>query len=432
MGPTSEVDAPSEALLDLLDLLRRRVGMELAWLGRLDKELLILQVTCGNARRFGLQPGSSIRREDGLFGKVLTGELPELIPDTRADRRTAGTSPVRELGIGAYAATQVRDADGVTFGLLGCVHGQAQPALGPRDLRLLCLLADFLTEYVSDLRRIWEIRSRLWRRIHDLINAGGPAIHFQPIVDLTSTKTVAVEALSRLPGAQGQPGTLFKDATAVGLGPELEISAIHRALSALPHLPTDVRLAVNASPTTVASGLVDILLETGCADRLAVEITEHEEIDADSALMDAVAALRAHGVLIVIDDIGTGYAGLDLLLHLRPDVIKLDGYIVRGMGTDPAHRAVAAGVTSIAKDMASLVVAEGIETSSDLAAARAAGINYGQGYLLGRPTPNLRTAYENRAAPPTERHPGALDPLVRAAAEHHTRITTDLVPQNDT
>jgi EAL domain-containing protein (putative c-di-GMP-specific phosphodiesterase class I) len=113
-------------------------------------------------------------------------------------------------------------------------------------------------------------------------------------------------------------------------------------------------------------------------------------------------------------------------------VIKLDGYIVRGMGTDPAHRAVAAGVTSIAKDMASLVVAEGIETSSDLAAARAAGINYGQGYLLGRPTPNLRTAYENRAAPPTERHPGALDPLVRAAAEHHTRITTDLVPQNDT
>jgi EAL domain-containing protein (putative c-di-GMP-specific phosphodiesterase class I) len=162
---------------------------------------------------------------------------------------------------------------------------------------------------------------------------------------------------------------------------------------------------------------VDILLETGRADRLAVEITEHEEIDADGSLVDAAAALRTHGVLIVLDDIGTGYAGLDLLLHLRPDVIKLDGYIVRGMGTDPAHRAVAAGVTSIAKDLASRVVAEGIETSSDLAAARAAGINHGQGYLLGRPTPDLHTACENRA--PLVASPGGPDPDRPRA--HHGR-----------
>jgi EAL domain-containing protein (putative c-di-GMP-specific phosphodiesterase class I) len=394
MGPTSEVDTPSAALLDLLDLLRRRLGMDLAWLGRLDEDLLVLQVISGNARRFGLEPGCSIRREDGLFGRVLAGELPELIPDTRRDPRTAETSTVRELGVGACAATPVIDADGVTFGLLGCVRGQAQPALGPRDLRLLRLLADFLTDYVSDLRRMWEIRSRLWRRIHDLIDGGGPAIHFQPIVDLESMKTVAVEALSRLPSTKRGPGTLFKDAAMVGLGLELETTAVRRALTVLPHLPTDIRLAVNASPSTVGSGLVDILLETGRADRLAVEITEHEELGADAPIFDAVAALRARGALIVIDDIGTGYAGLDLLLQLRPEVIKLDGFIVRGMGTDPAHRAVAAGVTSIAKDLASRVVAEGIETSSDLAAARAAGISYGQGYLLGRPTPSLRTACE--------------------------------------
>ncbi|WP_307874809.1 sensor domain-containing phosphodiesterase [Frankia nepalensis] len=386
MGPTSEVDTPSDALLDLLELLRRRLGMEMAWLGRLDQDLLVLQVVCGGLRRYGLQPGSSIRREDGLFGRVLAGELPELIPDTRADPRTAETLSVRELGVGAYAATPVRDADGVLFGLLGCVHGQARPALGPRELRLLRLLADFLTDYVSDLHRMWEVRSRLWRRIHDLIDSGGPEIFFQPIVDLSSTRTVAVEALSRLPGTQEEPGTLFKDAATVGLGPELETTAVHRALAALPRLPTDIRLAINASPSTVSSGLIDVLLETGCPERLAVEITEHEEIDANDSLLDAVTALRARGVLIVIDDIGTGYAGLDLLLHIRPEVIKLDGYIVRGMGTDPAHRAVAAGVTSIAKDLASRVVAEGIETSSDLAAARAAGINYGQGYLLGRPT----------------------------------------------
>ena len=398
LGPTSEVDTPSEALLDLLDLLRRRLGMDLAWLGRLDEDLLVLQVISGNVRRFGLEPGCSIRLEEGLFGRVLTGELPELIADTRRDTRTAGTSMVRELGIGAYAATPVLDADGATFGLLGCLRGRPQPALGTRDLRLLRLLAGFLTDYVSDLRRMWEIRSRIWRSIHDLIDGGGPEIHFQRIVELDSMRTVGVEALSRLPGSKIQPGTLFKDAATVGLGHELETTAVRRALTVLPDLPSDIRLAVNAAPSTVSSGLVDILLETGRAERLAVEITEHEELDADSPLFDAVAALRARGVLIVIDDIGTGYAGLDLLLQLRPDVIKLDGFIVRGMGTDPAHRAVAAGVTSIAKDLGSRVIAEGIETSGDLTAARAAGIGYGQGYLLGRPTPSLRAACERPSA----------------------------------
>ncbi|MDT3445092.1 EAL domain-containing protein [Pseudofrankia sp. BMG5.37] len=391
LGPHTEVREPSAAVIDLLELLRRRMRMDLAGLGRLDGNLLIMQEASGNARMFGLAPGCSMRREQGLFGRVLTGELPSLISDTHRDPRTANAASVLELGIGAYAAMPVFDADGAVYGAVGCLSREPLPFLGPRDIRFLGLLADFLTEYVSDLHGMWEARSRMWRRVHDLIDGGGPQIHLQPIVDLHSGQAVAVEALSRFPDST-RPGSLFADAAAVGLGPELETTAVHRALALLPDLPPYVRLEVNASPTTVTSGLIDVLLSTGAPRRLALEITEHEYVDENHDLLAALAILRGHGVHIVIDDMGTCYSGLQLLLQLRPDVIKIDRYIVRGMATDPAHWAVAEGLARIAHGIGAQVVAEGIESAADLTAARTAGIDYGQGFFLGRPTADLDTA----------------------------------------
>ncbi|WP_007510236.1 sensor domain-containing phosphodiesterase [Pseudofrankia saprophytica] len=391
LGPHSEVQEPSAAVTDLLELLRRRMRMDLAGLGRVDGSLLIMQEASGNARMFGLTPGASLRREQGLFGRVLTGELPTLGRNTRRDPRTADSPSVRELGIGAYAAMPVFDADGNVYGVVGCINREPRPSLGPRDIRFLRLLADFLTEYVSDLHRMWETRSLIWRHVHDVIDGGGPQIHLQPIVDLSSGQPVAVEALSRFSDAT-RPGPLFADATAVGLGAELEMTAIHRALAMLPGLPPGVRLEVNASPTTVTSGLIDSLLSTGAPQRLALEITEHEHVGEDHDLLAAVGTLRAHGVHIVIDDMGTCYSGLKLLLQLRPDVIKIDRFIVRGMSTDSAHWAVAEGIARIGHGIGAQVVAEGIESRADLDAARAADVDYGQGFFLGRPTADLAAA----------------------------------------
>ncbi|MBL7500158.1 EAL domain-containing protein [Frankia sp. CNm7] len=405
LGPRSDVCAPSEALVALVDLLRRRLRMEVACLGRLDGDLLVIQAVCGNIHPFDLSPGCTIRREAGVFGRVISGELPELIPDTRRDPRTADTSSIRELGIGAYVATPVLDTNGDVYGLIGSAHRAPQPSLGARDLRFLHLLAGFLTDYVSDLRKMWEVRSRVWHRVHDLIHSGGLRIHYQPIVDLVAGRTVAVEALTRLPDPSRPPAALFRDAAAAGLGPELETAAIQRALPALSDLPAGVRLAVNAAPSTVASGLVDLLLDTGQAGQLAVEITEHEHIHDNPRLLAAVGALRSHGVLIVVDDLGACYSGLELLLYLRPDVIKIDSFIIRTMSSDPAHRAVAAGITTIASEIGSRVVAEGIESPADLTAVRAAGIGCGQGFLLGRPTPDPLTACHAPPGPPLAHQP---------------------------
>ncbi|WP_368411114.1 sensor domain-containing phosphodiesterase [Pseudofrankia inefficax] len=237
LGPRSEVPEvpePWTVLAQLLEVLRLRLGMDFAWLGRLDGDLLTLQVVSGDSTGFGLAPGTGIRRADSLYARVLAGDLPALLPDVRADPSTRDVTVVRELGIGSYAATPVTDLDGQVYGMLGCLGRRPNPALHQSDDGFLRLLASFLTEFVIDLRRLWDNRSAVWRQIRDLLDQGGPRMVFQPVVDLASGRTVAVEGLSRfrvgLPGAED----LFAAAAGVGLGAELELAAVRNALRVLP------------------------------------------------------------------------------------------------------------------------------------------------------------------------------------------------------
>jgi len=360
--------------------------MDLAWLVRLEGDLLVLQVVSGDTASFGLDLGTSVRRDGSLYAKVLSGELPSLLPDLRADPRTAQVPAVAGFGIGSYAATPVLDSEGQIYGMLGCCGKHPCLSLHQSDGGFLRLLASFLTEFVIDLRHLWDTRTTVWRQIRDLLDQGGPRMFFQPVVELATGRTVAVEGLARFPGVSQGPQDLFAAATTVGLGPELEIAAIHNALQTLPDLPDPVLLAVNASPATVLTGLAELLVGTGMPQRVAVEITEHDYIGDDHDLLLATEVLRGHGTHIAVDDVGSCYSGLEQLLHLRPEVIKMDYFITRGIDLDPARRAVAAGLIKVAAEIGGRVVAEGIETTAELDAVIEAGIAYGQGNLLGAPT----------------------------------------------
>ncbi|WP_368411115.1 EAL domain-containing protein [Pseudofrankia inefficax] len=156
---------------------------------------------------------------------------------------------------------------------------------------------------------------------------------------------------------------------------------------------------MNASPSTVTGDLTDLIVGTGAAQRVAVEITEHEYIHDEADLMLAVEVLRGHGTHIAVDDVGSCYSGLEQLLHLRPEVIKMDRFITQDIHLDPARRAVAAGLTKVAAEIGGRVVAEGIETSEEFDAVVEAGIHYGQGHLLGQPVAEIRDACSSRPVP---------------------------------
>jgi EAL domain-containing protein (putative c-di-GMP-specific phosphodiesterase class I) len=211
---------------------------------------------------------------------------------------------------------------------------------------------------------------------------------FQPIVDLNTSSVIGVEALARFQcQPQRSPDIWFAEAAQVDLSVELELAAIEAALAQLPDLPDDVLMSVNASPLTAMSPGLVAALARSAGPRVVLELTEHTRIDDYPTLLAALDELRWQGVRIAVDDAGAGYAGLHQILELRPDIIKLDVDITRGIDTDPVRRALAASLVSFGHDTGAVIVAEGVETAEELDTLGQLGVPWGQGFLLARPAP---------------------------------------------
>jgi EAL domain-containing protein (putative c-di-GMP-specific phosphodiesterase class I) len=116
-----------------------------------------------------------------------------------------------------------------------------------------------------------------------------------------------------------------------------------------------------------------------------VELTEHSRVEDYDALLGALDALREGGVRIAVDDAGAGYAGLQHILRLHPEILKLDTALTPGIDNDPVRRALAASLLTFADEIGAVIVAEGIETPQELDTLRSLGIPWGQGYHLARP-----------------------------------------------
>jgi FOG: EAL domain len=168
------------------------------------------------------------------------------------------------------------------------------------------------------------------------------------------------------------------------------MTAIRLAVAALDELDTDLTLAVNASPETCCSPELRELVESVEAERLVLEITEHAPVADYGRLLAALAPLRERGVQLAIDDTCSGYASLRHVLHLRPDTIKLDITLTRGIETDPARRALVEAIVGFAPSVGAEVLAEGIETVQHLHALTMSGVALGLGVLPGAGRPRCR------------------------------------------
>ena len=223
--------------------------------------------------------------------------------------------------------------------------------------------------------------------IRDAITHRSLVTHFQPIVDLRSGEPIGAEALSRF----GQlpvraPDAWFAEAASVGLGVDLELIALESALEQLHLLPTSVYLSLNASVETMVTERFSEIIGAVASERIMLELTEHTQVIDYPELAQKIAHLRSVGVRVAVDDAGAGYSGLAHILNLKPDVIKLDISLTRGIDKDPARRALGRALLTFGLDAydASLV-AEGIETESELETLRSLGCPSGQGFFLGRP-----------------------------------------------
>ncbi|MCU1676451.1 MAG: gmr [Frankiales bacterium] len=225
-------------------------------------------------------------------------------------------------------------------------------------------------------------------------------VAYQPLIDLTTGRAVATEALLRWTHPEFgsvSPVEFIRVAEESGLivrvgARVLEMACAQTALWRAQHPALcGLRVAVNVSarqltdPMLVAT-VTGILDSTGLpADALWLEITESMLMDDAEGAIRVLRALRDLGVHLSIDDFGTGYSSLAYLRRFPVEELKIDRSFVIAMAGSDDDTAIVASVTALAHTLGLTVVAEGIETVAQLDSIRALGIDQAQGYLFSRP-----------------------------------------------
>jgi EAL domain-containing protein (putative c-di-GMP-specific phosphodiesterase class I) len=156
-------------------------------------------------------------------------------------------------------------------------------------------------------------------------------------------------------------------------------------------LPEPAWLNINVSPELVLAGEPLAPILAGSARPVVLELTEHVAITDYPALRAALERLGPN-VRLAVDDAGAGFASLRHILELRPDYVKLDRAIVKGVDRDPARQALVAGLVYFAARTGAILVAEGVETEAEVHQVRELGVPLAQGYRLGRPGLATRVA----------------------------------------
>ncbi|MDP1617707.1 EAL domain-containing protein [Phenylobacterium sp.] len=216
---------------------------------------------------------------------------------------------------------------------------------------------------------------------------------FQPIVDMETGRPFAYEALVRGPAGESAWSVLSQvtEENRYAFDQQCRVRAIETATRA-GILDGPARLSINFLPNAVYSSLacIQLTLKTAAAngfptDRLIFEFTENEQMADPAHVANIVASYQKMGFGTALDDFGAGHAGLNLLARFQTDIIKLDMELIRGLDESLARRTIVAGVVRMCAELGVEVIAEGIETQGELAALRAIGVRYIQGYLLARP-----------------------------------------------
>lgn len=239
-------------------------------------------------------------------------------------------------------------------------------------------------------------QDKLRQHLEDILDNTRLLTLLQPILDLAEGRVMGFEALSRGPSNSPlhAPQTLFKVAELHGLQTRLDWVCVHSALKTFARLKLPGQLFVNLSPCSMldAEFAPEHLLEALArvelsSSQLVIEITENA-CNLDYALLrEAVSRLRAVGIEVAMDDLGEGFSSLRLWLELKPAFVKIDKHFISGIHEDPHKIQFVRSITQLAGGANTRVIAEGVESVSELAVLQDIGIRHVQGYLIGRPSP---------------------------------------------
>lgn len=254
-------------------------------------------------------------------------------------------------------------------------------------------ISDFPT--VKSYSQFALVSQSTWLR--ELLDARRYTSVLQPIVYSDDpTRIFAREALLR--GAERDGSVvhapyMFEVARGCGLLADLDLAARDSAIEAMMRARHPEALFVNLTPSIIDDPLAALAHTVQAIDRLGLahervvfEVVEGEHAPDVMHLRGLLATYRDAGFRIALDDVGAGYSSLNRLHQLRPDFIKLDMDLVRGVDGDPYKALIARKTIEIATELGIVTIAEGVETQGELEWARSNGAAFVQGFATGRPS----------------------------------------------
>lgn len=271
---------------------------------------------------------------------------------------------------------------GEQSGIKAIWEEQGQP-LSLRD----CFNVETLRSFLARAQSTWFLNLMREERFET---------HFQPIISVDQPDRVfAFEALlrGREDGAIVAPDTMFDIARGLNLGRELDNAARLCSIASAAKHRLKSKIFLNISPATLGDGretLHSTLKAVEAAgllrEQFIFEIVESECIEDVPQLRAALDGLRKSGFKVALDDLGAGYASLQLLGQLRPDYVKLDRELVAGVDTDPFKALIAQKLLETARALGVITVAEGVESRAQWQWLRAHGGDFAQGFYFAKPS----------------------------------------------
>ncbi len=330
-------------------------------------------------------------RDSDLFSRLSGDEFGLLMPGIDADtarqrvlelldlvrRREGSTAITASAGI-----AMVSDIDGVEAAdlLIAADTALYEAKNGGRDR-----LAVFTGENRETLHWVSRVRAA--------IDEEQLVIYAQPLIDLQTGEVYAEELLVRMLAEDGQPipaGQFIPIAESFGLIRRLDRWVVSQALQLA---ATGRRVSVNLSAASINDRRLVHMIESEMQaleldpDLLIFEITETVATPAIESLREFAGRIERLGCNLALDDVGTGFGSLTYLRHLPFGFLKIDAEFVRGLTESDADARIVSSLVSIARGFGMRTVAEGVENEELLERLSDFGIDYAQGYHLGRPAP---------------------------------------------
>ena len=393
MGPDTSLEHAAQAICDRLTSLP---FVDFTAIGVFDEDRGATLVASTAPKRFPMRAGDRLpsHRAARLFEQAGTGPWAEAWHSTPEDGEWG--KRMDRAGVKAFAFGPLVHADHVDGGV---VIGTRDVGFARTLIEKWASVVDFSTTpsaILSERLHARRFETATRDRLATVLRSGAFHPVFQPIVELATGEVVGHEALTRF--ASGlRPDVCFREAWSVGLGAELEFAALTAAIAEARRLPSGKWLDLNLSPRLLEEPeRLRALLWT--ADRpVVLEITEHDAIADYRAIREVVRSL-GNDIRLAVDDAGAGVANFGHIIELGPDLVKLDIGLIRRVNINLGRQALVVGMRHFARTAGCRLIAEGIETREEARTLTELGVEFGQGYLFGRPrrAPGRRTTTTRR------------------------------------